>query len=142
MTDAHTKQQRSYNMSRVRSKNTKPERIMFKLIEGKNLKFKKHYSIAGKPDIAFPKLKLAIFIDGEFWHGRKFKEWSNKLSPFWYKKISENITRDRKNHRHLRGEGWRVMRLWDKRILRDPEKALSRIMKFIERIQKEKNNQY
>lgn len=129
--DVHTKKQRSYNMSRIGSKNTKPERIMFNLLEESGLKFKKHYQVSGKPDIVFLNHKLAIFIDGEFWHGKNFDEWSSKLSKFWYKKIFGNIKRDRENHRFLRKKGWHVMRLWDKKILKDPQKPLNKIINFI-----------
>lgn len=113
---------------------------MFSLVKNAGLKFKKHHPIFGKPDIVFPEYKLAVFIDGEFWHGRNFVGWSGKLSKFWYKKILGNIKRDRRNHRLLRKEGWHVMRLWDKKILKDPQKSLNRIINFIKRIRADSGN--
>jgi len=84
--DVHTKEQRSYNMSQVRSKNTKPELIMFSKLEDIGLRFEKYFQTTGKPDIAFPDKKIAVFIDGEFWHGKNFEKWKNELSLFGFKK--------------------------------------------------------
>lgn len=130
--DVHTKTQRSFNMSRVKSKNTKPEILMFSMLRKSGYEFRRHYPIAGKPDIAFPKLKIAVFIDGEFWHGKDFNVWKEKLSPFWLKKIGENIKRDRRSTRELRSRGWRIIRFWDKRISRNPERSLIRLMHFVD----------
>lgn len=133
MADIITKEQRSYNMSRVRSKNTKTEKIIFKMLRVGGYKFKSHHSIIGRPDIAFPKYKIAIFIDGEFWHGKDFDAWKEKLSPFWFKKIYGNIERDKSNISILRKEGWRVLRVWHRDILRNPDRAFLKIVNFIER---------
>lgn len=65
--DIKTKEQRSYNMSRISSKNTKPELLLFSILKREKIRFRKHFPIAGKPDIAFPKKRIAIFINGEFW---------------------------------------------------------------------------
>jgi DNA mismatch endonuclease (patch repair protein) len=130
--DVHTKEQRSFNMSQVKSKNTKPEILMFSLLNEAGYKFKKHYSVIGKPDIAFPQYKVAIFIDGEFWHGRNFIQNKKALSPFWVKKIGDNLKRDRKNTRELRVAGWQVLHLWDKSIIKNPEQSLEKVVKFLE----------
>lgn len=132
MTDRHTKLQRSYNMSQIKSKNTKPELIIFEILKKEGYKFEKHYNISGKPDIAFPKLKLAIFIDGEFWHGKNFSEWKEKISPFWTEKIGKNIIRDKKTFKLLKQEGWIVLRLWGKDVIKNPKKALLKIIKLLE----------
>jgi DNA mismatch endonuclease (patch repair protein) len=84
--------------------------------------------IFGRPDIAFTKARLAIFIDGDFWHGWKFSQWSGKLAPYWASKIARNIRRDRKYTRRLRGEGWKVVRIWE----HDVEKNLPRCVARIE----------
>lgn len=131
--DRHTKQQRSYNMSRVRSKDTKPEVLIFSMLKDAGYKFRRHYKIHGKPDIAFPRQKLAIFIDGEFWHGKNFDRWKSSLSPFWLKKISGNIERDKMNSKLLKKEGWRSLRLWNKAIMKKPDIVFSKIVKFIEK---------
>ena len=133
--DVHTKAQRSFNMSQVKSKNTKPEVLIFSLLEEARYKFEKHYPIAGKPDIVFTKQKVAIFIDGEFWHGKNYKILREKIPPFWVKKIGDNLKRDRRNVRILRSEGWHIMRFWDKKIVRYPERTLKRITLFLEKLQ-------
>jgi DNA mismatch endonuclease (patch repair protein) len=131
--DRHTPLQRSYNMSQIKSKNTKPENIIFTLLKDRGIKFKKHYAVVGKPDIVFPELKLAVFIDGEFWHGKDFDSWKDRISPFWLDKIGKNILRDKKNFKLLKKEGWTVLRLWGRDIVKNPEKALLKITKLLER---------
>jgi len=133
--DRITKERRSWNMSKIRSKNTFPERLLFKLLKKSGYKFKKHSSLPGKPDVVFTDVKLAVFIDGEFWHGRNFNQWENKLSIFWLKKISGNISRDRKTARLLRKKGWKIIRIWDKKLLKSPENAILRICRAIKKIQ-------
>lgn len=135
--DVHTKEQRSYNMSRVKSKNTRPEIILFSKLIKAGLKFYKHHNLPGKPDIAFPKYKVVVFIDGEFWHGKDFNEWKDKLTAFWYKKILWNIRRDRKNSRLLRKRGWHVRHLWGREIVKNPNKSVEKIKRFI---RKNRNN--
>lgn len=132
--DRHTSKQRSFNMSRVKSKNTKPELLMFKLLEERGIMFEKHYPILGKPDIAFPEHKLVVFIDGEFWHGKNFNILKSTIPAFWVKKIGENMKRDRKTVRKLRTQGWHILHLWDKRVVRYPEQSLQRIIRFLERV--------
>ncbi len=107
-------------MSQVRSKNTKPELMIFDLLKDKGCTFKKHY-------------KVAVFIDGEFWHGKNFKNIKEKLPPFWVKKIGDNIKRDRRNSRKLRSQGWHVLRVWDKKIIKKPQLVAKHIIKFVER---------
>ena len=133
MTDLLSREKRSWNMSRIRSRNTKPELLAVRELKKKKLKFKVHYGIPGRPDIAFPQEKVAVFINGEFWHGRDFGKWKSKLSKFWLDKIGENIRRDRKNMRILRKDGWHVLNIWDKKVTRNPEKAVMRIVRFVEK---------
>ncbi len=135
--DVHTKEQRSYNMSQIRSENTKPELILYKILKKGGIKFKRHNPIFGKPDATLILYRVAIFIDGEFWHGKDFHSWVNKVSTFWQKKIKSNIRRDRRNDRLLRKDGWHVMHIWGRRVTHDKEdKVLLRIMNFIEKTQK------
>ncbi len=133
--DRHTPAQRSFNMSQVKSKDTKPELLMFALLEESGIKFEKHYSVPGKPDIAFPEYRVAVFIDGEFWHGKDFKQIKDTLQPFWVKKIGDNIKRDRRTMDKLRVEGWHILHFWDKQVIRNPRKSLKRIRQFLERVQ-------
>lgn len=134
--DVLTKAQRSYNMSQIRSKNTKPEVTIFTMLKKHGHSYKKHFPIPGRPDLVFPEHKVAVFIDGEFWHGKYFKATKKTLSPFWIKKIGDNIRRDRRNSRLLRLDGWHILHLWGKKVVRHPEESLNRILRFIERLKR------
>lgn len=134
--DVHTKAQRSYNMSRVRFKNTKPELVLFKKLKEARFKFKRHYPIRGKPDAVFPKEKLAIFVDGEYWHGKNFNKWKGQLSKFWLDKIGTNIKRDKAIQRQLRKAGWRIFRAWGKDMIKKPDRHIQRIRSLISEQQK------
>jgi len=132
--DIKTKKQRSFNMSRVKSKNTKPELLMFKVLKRHGLRFKKHYNISGKPDIAFPEYKIAVFINGEFWHGKSFNSIKAKIPAFWKEKIAINLKRDRRVKYKLRLEGWHIINFWGRKIVKDPDKSFRRLQKFLEKI--------
>ncbi len=129
--DRLTKEQRSYNMSQVRSKNTLPEKLVSRGLRKEKVKFRKHYKLPGKPDILLTTEKIASFIDGEFWHGRKFNQWKHKLSKFWLEKIGGNIKRDKRNRKELKERGWEVIRLWDKEIIKNPEKETNKILRVL-----------
>ena len=88
--------------------------------------------LAGKPDVVFTKIRLAIFIDGDFWHGWKFDEWSHKLAPYWHEKISGNKARDLRRAASLRREGWTVMRIWEHDVDKNFERCIAWIEKKIE----------
>ncbi len=109
---------------------------MFSMLRDAGYKFKKHYPVLGKPDIVFPKIKVAVFIDGEFWHGKNFDLLKDKLSPFWMEKIGENIRRDKRIERGLRQKGWHIIRFWDKKVIRFPEESLTRLVRFLKRNEK------
>jgi DNA mismatch endonuclease (patch repair protein) len=84
--------------------------------------------LPGKPDLVFTKYRLVVFCDGDFWHGRNLERRLSKLSgghnaDYWTKKLLSNVARDAKNNLELRMLGWRIVRLWEKDILRDPEAA-------------------
>jgi DNA mismatch endonuclease, patch repair protein len=125
--DIFTKEKRSDIMRKVKGKNTTPELVLFKSFRAAGIKFVKHYGIEGKPDIAFPKIKLAVFVDGDFWHGWKFDKMKLRLPEYWYKKIRNNILRDRKNRRILRQKGWTVIRVWEHRVKKNPEGCIRTI---------------
>lgn len=131
--DRLTPEQRSQNMAKIRSKNTKPEVLIFEELDNRGISYEKHYSaIPGKPDIAFPDKKVAVFINGEFWHGRYFSEYKDKLSDFWYKKISSNIKRDKKNYKLLRDDGWKIVKIWDRGLKKKLKREVRKIIKAIE----------
>lgn len=129
--DRITKEQRSKLMSKIKGKNTKPERLIFGALEEKNIKFEKHYKLLGNPDIVFPDLKIAAFVDGDFWHGHFFDIRREKLPKYWVDKIKRNMKRDKKYTRQLKKDGWVVIRLWEKAILKNTQLSLNRIIKAI-----------
>jgi len=134
MPDNLTPKQRSYCMSRIKGKDTRPEMKVRSALHKKGLRFRKHVKdLPGKPDIVFPKDKVAVFIDGDFWHGYRFPAWEDKVSDFWKKKITGNRKRDARNHRKLRSKGWKVIRLWQHEVERDFGACIDRIVESLAR---------
>lgn len=117
MADCHNKETRSYNMSRIRSENTKPEEIVRKYLFSQGFRYRKNDSkLPGKPDIVFPKYKTVIFVNGCFWHGHtgcRYFVWPKSNPEFWKTKINGNIERDRNNCKLLADMGWRVFVIWE-----------------------------
>lgn len=122
-------------MSKIRSSNTKVEKLVFRELRKNKIYFQKHYKkCIGNPDIALPKKKIAIFIDGDFWHGYNFGKVKKRLPKiYWRKKIKANILRDRRNGTKLRKQGWKTLRIWEHEIERDKGKAIYKIKKLIEK---------
>lgn len=114
MTDKLTKEQRSYNMSRIRSEWTKPEVAVHNALKGYRIKHTMHPEIAGSPDVIIPSHKIAIFINGCFWHGcpEHYRPPKSNVE-FWRKKVGDNMRRDRKNAAVLRRSGWKVIVIWE-----------------------------
>lgn len=134
--------QRRKNMQAVKSKGTKIEIILGRLLWNSGFRYRKNdNSIFGRPDFVFRKAKIAIFCDGEFWHG---KDWGIRKSDhksnqeFWYAKIESNIKRDDEVNSELKRQGWVVIRLWESEILKNPEYCISKIKKIMSEI-KQKN---
>ena len=117
MADVHTPEQRSYNMSRIRHKNTKPEELVRKYLFSKGFRYRKNDSrLPGKPDIVLPKYKTVIFVNGCFWHGHedcRYFVWPQNNADFWKNKISGNIQRDRQNRQVLADQGWHIIDIWE-----------------------------
>ncbi len=119
-------------MSHVRLKNGKAETILAKRLWHSGVRYRKNYKkLPGSPDIAITKNKVAVFVDGEFWHGqnwetRKLKLRSNR--EYWIEKIEENIARDKRNNDSLQEMGWHVIRFWEKDVLKDPDACAQRIL--------------
>jgi len=126
MPDVLTKEQRSYNMSRIRGKNTQAELNLRRLLRLKGLTgYRLHYKLPGKPDIVFTRKKVAIFIDGCFWHKcpLHFTEpQTNRV--FWMKKINVNVRRDVETNRKLVKDGWTVLRFWEYETKETPDEAV------------------
>jgi DNA mismatch endonuclease, patch repair protein len=135
MADVKTKEQRSFNMSRVRAKETNLEIKIQVELHKIGLIFETNVSdLPGKPDIIFRKEQVAIFIDGDFWHGYRFPQWKNTQSPFWQKKINDTRKRDQRNFRKLRRMGWKVIRIWQHQIKIDLGYGIKKITSAITNI--------
>jgi len=129
MTDVLTPDQRKFNMSRIRGKNTGPEVRLRKLLWSQGIRgYRIHYNLPGKPDIVFTKKKIAIFIDGCFWHRCPvcFQEPATR-KEFWMKKIQSNIERDKKVNEQLSSDGWNVIRIWEHEIRKNPSLVIEKI---------------
>ncbi|MBN8214679.1 MAG: very short patch repair endonuclease [Xanthomonadales bacterium] len=132
MADVMTPAQRSALMSRIRGADTGPERILRSELHNRGFRFFKHVkTLPGRPDIVFPRVRVAVFIDGDFWHGYRFPRWKAKLSPFWREKIEGNRIRDQRNFRRLRAKGWTVIRIWEHDVRFDVDACADRICHII-----------
>ena len=115
-------------MSRVRNKDTDIECIVRSELHKRGYRFRKHVrDLPGTPDIVFARRRVAVFVDGDFWHGYRFSQWRDTVSPFWQQKIEKNRQRDRKNFAKLRLSGWRVVRLWKHQVKEEIEECLKKI---------------
>ena len=116
MADNHTKEQRSYNMSRIRSKNNAPEEKVRKFLFSKGFRYRKNdKKLPGCPDIVLPKYKTVIFVNGCFWHKHNCKRfvWPSSNEEYWKKKILRNVERDEANAKALKELGWKVLVVWE-----------------------------
>lgn len=117
MSDVHTPEVRSYNMSCIRGKNTKPEIIVRKFLHGKGYRFRLHTrELPGKPDIVLPKYKTVIFIHGCFWHGHKNCKYfviPKTRTDWWLTKIEKNKVNDMTNSFRLKKLGWKVITIFE-----------------------------
>jgi DNA mismatch endonuclease (patch repair protein) len=128
MVDNLTPEQRSFTMSRIRGQDTGPELTIRRIVHSRGLRFRKHgKDLPGRPDLVFATARVAVFVDGDFWHGWQFPRWRNKMSSYWKKKIDGNRRRDRNNFRRLRAGGWLVIRIWEHEVKNDPESCADRI---------------
>jgi len=125
-------------MSAIRGKNTGPELLLRRALTRVGIRYRLHAgSVPGRPDIAFPSRKIAVFCDGDFWHGRN---WATSRShpefksrrDFWIPKIRRNIERDREVDRLLARDGWTVLRFWESDLERDVEVAVTLIRDTLE----------
>ncbi len=117
MADVHSKATRSYNMSRIKSKDTKPELLVRKFLHKNGFRYRLHVkSLPGKPDIVLPKYKTIIFVHGCFWHGHEGCRYfvvPKTRTEWWLNKIGTNIGNDTKVHSKLIEAGWTVITLWE-----------------------------
>ena len=129
-------------MSRIRSKGGKAETLIGRTMWHYGLRYRKHYPIRGKPDYVFIRAKIAVFCDGDFWHGRDFPERlaagrfkNNK--EYWVKKITRNMERDIEITQELNEQGWLVMRFWESEIFNDADSIAKQVLQvYKERVNK------
>lgn len=137
MADRLTAAQRHKNMKNIKSKDTLIEVTLRKALWKKGYRYRKNYKkLAGKPDIALTKYKIAIFCDSEFFHGKDWENLKEQLergnnSSFWIQKISRNIERDEEVNKQLRSEGWTVIRFWGKDIIKNLDDCIKTIEEII-----------
>ena len=137
MADVHDRTTRSYNMSRIKGKDTKPEEIVRKYLFSRGYRFRKNDKrYPGTPDIVLPKYKTMVLINGCFWHGHvgcKYFVWPKTNPDFWKEKIERNIERDQKNIEYLRQAGWKVYVIWECELnTKKREDTLSRLITEME----------
>lgn len=117
MTDVHSKEIRSYNMSQIKGKGTKPEETVRKFLFSRGFRYRKNDKrLPGKPDIVLPKYKTVIFVNGCFWHNHehcKYFVWPKSNVFFWQQKITNNVQRDQRNYKQLSDMGWKVLLVWE-----------------------------
>ena len=144
--DKLTPEQRKKCMRANKSTGTKPELVLAKAMWALGLRYRKNSgSIFGKPDFSFKKYKVAVFVDGEFWHG---KDWEQKKAEikgnreFWIAKIERNIKRDIEVTGRLKAEGWTVLRFWSNDVVKDTTSCAEKVKEIIRarRIDLQKRN--
>ena len=119
-------------MSRIRGRDTGPERAMAGAFASRELTWESHVrELPGRPDFVFRDDRVAVFVDGDFWHGWRFPQWRDKLSDKWEAKIDATRRRDARNHQRLRRMGWKVVRIWEHQIERSPDRCLVKVVSFL-----------
>ena len=117
MADVHDKETRSYNMSRIKGKDTKPEMLVRKFLHAHGFRYRLHVkNLPGKPDIVLPKYKTVIFVHGCFWHGHegcKYFVVPKTRTEWWLNKINGNVENDKKAFEALNEAGWKIIEIWE-----------------------------
>lgn len=134
--DVLTREQRRRNMRHIRSKNTKAEVLLRKALWHMGVRYRKNYrKLPGSPDIAITKCRIAIFVDGDFWHARGHEahpgEQIGTNKAFWQKKLKDNVERDKEVNDALTESGWLVLRFWESDVKKEPEACVDIIMKYV-----------
>lgn len=136
MSDTITPEHRSWNMSRIRNKDTKIEVLVRKYLFSKGYRFRKNDKrYPGKPDVVLPKYHIVIFVNGCFWHqhpGCKNATMPKSNTEFWKEKLEKNVTNDSKNIEKLSSMGWKVITLWECELEKDFETCMEKLIDEIE----------
>jgi DNA mismatch endonuclease, patch repair protein len=126
--DIMSAEKRSALMSRIKGRDTGPERIVGDAFRQMGFSWDGHpRDLPGRPDFVFRDARVAVFVDGDFWHGWRFPAWRHKLSEEWEIKLEANLKRDYRNRRQLRRLGWTVIRIWEHQIERDLAGCVSKV---------------
>jgi DNA mismatch endonuclease (patch repair protein) len=135
MTDVHTPEQRSFNMSRIRGQDTKPEMFVRSMVHSMGYRFRLHRrDLPGKPDMVFPRLRKVIFVHGCFWHMHDCRYGTvvpQTNSEFWQKKRSSNAERDIRNIKAIEDAGWQALVVWECQT-RTPNDLYETIIRFLD----------
>ena len=132
--DRISKERRSWNMSRIRSKDTKPEKMLRSRLHMQGYRFRLHHKdLPGKPDIVFPKYKIVVFVHGCFWHGHNcsFAHTSKSNKVFWQNKIQINKKRDKKRVRQIKNIGWNSVTVWECQVHKGLDKVISKVKNYL-----------
>ena len=133
MVDVFSPEKRSWMMSRIRGTNTKIDLKMKAILSQTKYKYEMYPKMFGNPDFVIRRKKIAIFCDGDFWHGYKYHEKKKPTKKFWKEKIEGNMRRDKRISRTLRRKGWSVIRIWEHDIEKNPEKCERKILRKLSR---------
>lgn len=133
--DVLTKEQRHKNMSHIHSKDTKPEIFLRKALWHRGLRYRKNYKkLPGSPDIALTRYRIAIFVDGDFWHAKGHREHPGEQiatnKEYWQTKLKRNVERDRAVDDELTEMGWLVLRFWESEIKKDLQRCVDTVCEY------------
>ena len=129
-----TPEQRSYNMSRIRGKNTSIEVLLSNALWHRGVRFRKNSKLYGHPDISIKKYKIAIFADGDFWHGWNWEEEQQRIKShrdYWIPKIERNMQKDIEVNFALKALGYTVIRVWEHEIRNNLNSVVDMIIREI-----------
>jgi len=132
----YTTKQRSELMGKIKSQNTKAELKLKKALWNLGYRYRKNVKkLPGSPDIVFYKHKLAIFVDGEFWHGYNWSEKKTNIKSnrdYWIPKIERNIQKDKQNYQLLIDAGWHVIRFWEHQLKKDFDGCINKVIGYLQ----------
>lgn len=136
MADGLTNEQRKKNMQRIQSKDTKVEILLRKALWRKGIRYRKNYKmLPGTPDIAITKYRIAVFVDGDFWHAKGHEKNPGEQvatnKTFWVAKLKRNVERDKYVNELLLEQGWLVLRFWESDVKNNLEKCVDEVMGYI-----------
>ena len=137
MADIFTREKRSWNMSRIKGKDTKPELLLRKLLHRRGFRFRLHdKKLPGKPDIVLPRYRTVIFVNGCFWHrhpGCRYAYTPKSRQEFWSSKFEATVKRDKEKEERLKTEGWNVIVVWECELKKNADKMADKISSMIKK---------